>query len=135
MPNLHDHEPRRSDPWIYGILLLALVLHTYHLGYPAWDYHNWRQTITLMVARDFARHGFPLLHPQVSWIGNGAADPSYFGAEFSIQSVLAGLLYKVFGESELLARLVTAAFSLLGIGCLYDLLNRQAGRTAARLGA
>jgi 4-amino-4-deoxy-L-arabinose transferase-like glycosyltransferase len=126
---------RPRDPWLYIILLWTFVLRTYHLGYPAWDYHNWRQTITLMVARDFARHGFPLMHPQVAWLGNGPADPSYFSAEFSIQSVLAALLYKMLGESEVLARLVTIAFSLLGIYCLYNLLNRRAGRTAARLGA
>jgi hypothetical protein len=105
------------------------------LAYPAWDYHNWRQTITLMVAQDLARHGFPLLHPQVAWIGERASDPSYFSAEFSIQGVLAALLYRIFGESEAAARLVTIAFSLLGIYCLYDLLNRGADRTVARIGA
>jgi hypothetical protein len=127
--------PLSGDPWLFLILFLALTLRTYHLAYPAWDYHNWRQTITLMVAQDLARHGFPLLHPQVSWIGERASDPSYFSAEFSIQSVLAALLYKIFGESEAAARLVTIAFSLLGIYCLYDLLNRGADRTVARIGA
>jgi len=124
-----------GDRWLFLILFLALTLRTYHLAYPAWDYHNWRQTITLMVAQDLARHGFPLLHPQVSWLGERASDPSYFSAEFSIQSVLAALLYKMFGESEAAARWVTIAFSLLAIYCLYDILNRGAGRTVARIGA
>jgi hypothetical protein len=123
------------DFWLYAILLLALVLRSYHFAYPAWDYHNWRQTITLMIARDFARHGFPLLHPQVAWIGNQPSDPSYFGAEFSIESVLAALLYKIFGESDVAARSVIVAFSLAGIVCLYDLLERRAGRMAARFAA
>jgi 4-amino-4-deoxy-L-arabinose transferase-like glycosyltransferase len=125
----------RGDSWLYAILLLALVLRSYHIAYPAWDYHNWRQTITLMIARDFARHGFPLLQPQVAWIGNRPSDPNYFNAEFSIESVLAGLLYKVFGESDVAARSVTIAFSLIGICCLYNLLDRRAGRTTARLAA
>jgi hypothetical protein len=129
--------PFSGDRWLFLILFLTLTLRTYHLAYPAWDYHNWRQTITLMVARDLAlpRHGFPLLHPQVSWIAERSSDPSYFSAEFSIQSVLAALLYKIFGQSEAAARLVTIAFSLLGICCLYDLLNRGADRTVARIGA
>ena len=126
--------PKR-DPWIWAILLLVLALRTYHLAYPVWDHHNWRQTITLMVTRDFARHGFPLLHPQVAWINGRPSDPSYFSAEFSIQGILAALLYTVLGESEALARLVTIAFSLAGIYCLYDLLRRRAGLTAARMGA
>src|SRR5258707_3800997 len=110
--------PLPGDWWLFLILLLALTLRTYHLAYPAWDYHNWRQTITLMVAQDLARHGFPLLHPQVAWIGERPSDPSYFSAEFSIQGVLAALLYRIFGESDAAARLVTIAFSLLGIYCL-----------------
>src|SRR5580704_15796524 len=129
------YQAHRGDLWLYLILLSALGMRTYHLAYPAWDYHNWRQTITLMVARDLARHDFPLLHPQVAWLGNRPSDPSYFSAEFSIQGVLAAMLYKILGESDALARLVTIAFSLLGIWCLYDLLNRRAGRTAARMGA
>src|SRR5215470_14252363 len=102
----------RGDSWLYAVLLLALILHSYHFAYPAWDYHNWRQTITLMIARDFARHGFPLLHPQVAWISNHPSDPSYFSAEFSIESLLAALLYKTFGESDFAARSVIVVFSL-----------------------
>ncbi len=113
----------------------ALILRTYGLTYPAWDYHNWRQTITLMVARNFARQNFPLLHPQVSWIGSLPSAPSYFNAEFSVQGVLAAILYKLFGESDTLARVVVIAFSLLGIYCLYDLLSRRAGRLAAESGS
>jgi hypothetical protein len=127
--------PLSVDRWLLLILFLALALRTYHLAYPAWDYHNWRQTTTLMVLQDLARHGFPLLHPQVSWIGERPSDPNYFSAEVSIQSLPAALLYKIFGENEAVARLVTIAFSLLGICCLYDLLNRGADRTVARIGA
>ena len=122
--------------WLWAILLLAFVLRTYHLSGPPCDYHNWRQSITLMVARDFARHGFDLVHPQVLWIANDRpSDPSYFSGEFSIQSLLAALLYKVVGESDAVARMVTVAFSLLGIYFLYGLVNRGAGPLAASLAA
>jgi hypothetical protein len=118
------------------ILLAALALRLWHLFDPPWDYHNWRQTITLMVARDFARHGLPLLHPQVAWVSrNQPSAPSYFSGEFSIQSVLAAALYKLFGESDVLARLVVIGFSLAGIYFLYRLLERDAGRRAACIGA
>jgi 4-amino-4-deoxy-L-arabinose transferase-like glycosyltransferase len=135
MPASRPAGANRADLWLYLILLLALGLRTYHIAYPAWDYHNWRQTITLMVARNFARQGFPLLHPQVAWIGGQPSAPSYFNAEFSIESVLAAILYKVFGESDTIARMVVIACSLLGIYCLYGLLRRRAGAPAARLGA
>jgi 4-amino-4-deoxy-L-arabinose transferase-like glycosyltransferase len=122
--------------WLGLILLLALVLRSYHVGYPAWDYHSWRQSITLMVARDFARAGFPLLHPHVAWVGrDDPAEPSYFSGEFSIQSILAAILYRLFGERDALARSVTISFSLLGIAFLYDLLRRRSGELSAILGA
>jgi hypothetical protein len=90
--------PFRRNPWLLLILLLAFALRSYHLAYPPWDYHNWRQTMTLMVARDFARHDFPLLHPQLMWLSqNRPADPSYFSGEFSIQSIAAALLYGLLG--------------------------------------
>lgn len=128
--------PSSRDRWLHLILLLALALRTYHLNCPPWDYHNWRQTNTLMVARDFARRGFRLLHPQVTWVSHDRpSDPSYFSGEFSIQSVLAALQYRVLGESDAAARVVVIAFSLLGIYFLYALLDRRAGRQAARLGA
>jgi hypothetical protein len=128
--------PLTRHAWICLVLLLALALRTYHLTNPPWDYHNWRQTVTLMVARDFARHGFHLLHPQVLWVShNRPSDPSYFSGEFSIQSVLAAVLYKWFGESDTIARMVTISFSLLGIWFFYDLLDRRAGFMAAWLGA
>jgi len=131
-----ETEPPRRPRALYLILGLALVLRTYHLTYPPWDYHNWRQTNTLMVARDFARHGFRVLHPQVAWISRDDPTlPSYFSGEFSIESIFAALLYKIFGESDTLARPVVIAFSLLGIFFLYSLLARRAGRAAAACGA
>jgi 4-amino-4-deoxy-L-arabinose transferase-like glycosyltransferase len=126
---------RSGDNWFRVIILLALVLRTYHVAYPPWDYHNWRQTQTLMVARDFARHGFRLLYPQVQWVSNGPDHPSYFSGEFSIEGLLAALLYTVLGEAEVSARIVVITFSLLGIYFLYELLRRRAGPIAARLGA
>src|ERR1044071_3892178 len=89
-----------------------------------------------MVARDFARHGLPLLHPQVQWVSrNLPSNPRYFSAEFSIQSLLAAPLYGLFGETDTVALPIVSAFSLAGIWFLYDLLHRRAGPLAALTGA
>ena len=124
------------DHMLSAILILSLILHSYHLAYPAWDYHNWRQSITLMVARNFAEHGFDLTRPQVAWVSHGdPSAPSYFSAEFPIMSILAALLYKVFGEHDLVARMVVIGLSLLGIWSLYGLMRRHAGVVPARIAA
>ena len=121
---------------MYIILALSIILHSYHLAYPAWDYHNWRQSITLMVARDFASRGFHVLHPRVAWVSHDRpADPSYFSAEFSIMSILTAALYKIFGENNSIPRLVVISFSLIGIWALYDLLQRRAGLRPAWIAA
>lgn len=117
---------------LYLVLSLAFALRCYHLTDPAWDYHNWRQTITLMVARDYSRH-FDLFHPTVLWMSHGA--PAYFNAEFSLQSIIAAILYRLLGETNASERIVVIAFSLAGIVWLYQLLNRRAGPLAAFIGA
>jgi hypothetical protein len=54
-----------------------------------------------MVPRYLARHGFPVLSPEVQWIGRGGPDaPSYFPGEFSVQSTVTALLYSLVGESD-----------------------------------
>jgi 4-amino-4-deoxy-L-arabinose transferase-like glycosyltransferase len=136
MPQPTGRGPSPRDRYLYLILLLALGLRAYHLAYPPWDYDNWRQAQTLVLARDFARHGFHLLYPQVPWVSQGnPSAPNYYCGEFSIESAVAALLYKAFGESDTAARLVVITFSLLGIYFLYTLLERRAGREAACLGA
>ena len=137
-PKMDDNIEGRSSnhKWLLLILILAFITRLYGLSAPPWDYHNWRQTVTLMVARNFARHGFALLHPQVLWIAHTQpSDPSYFSAEFSFQSVIAAFMYKLFGESEAIPRLVVIAFSLSGIYFLYRLVRRHAGPLAACLAA
>lgn len=112
------------------VLLLSAIVRLYHLTSPPCDYHDWRQTITLMVARDFARNGFSLLHPHLLWFGHGDK-PAYFAAEFSLQSILAAILYRLFGESDAANRIVVIAFSLAGIWFLHALVRKGCGRQAA----
>jgi hypothetical protein len=90
-----------------------------------------------MVARNISRYGFDLLHPQVSWTGSwsGSVRPSYFSGEFSVQSVLAAVCYRLLGESDTTPRLITIGFSLLGVYFLYDLIKAHAGARAATLSA
>ena len=117
-----------------GILALAIGVRFYHVTEPPCDYHDWRQTITLMVARDFARNGFAVLHPHLLWLGKGDK-PAYFAAEFSLESIAAAALYRIFGENEVIPRLVVIVFSVSGVWFLYAILQRSCGALAAFLGA
>ena len=120
---------------MWAILLLTFAIRTFHLLSPPWDYHNWRQSITLMVARNLSRDGFDLLYPKVSWISSWSAlsKPSYFSGEFSIQSVLAASCFHLFGESDVVPRLTTIGFSMLGTYFLYDLIKTHSGAQTASL--
>ena len=125
---------RRLNLPLCGLLALSVIVRLFHLTEPPCDYHDWRQTITLMVARDFARHGFELLHPRLLWLGKGD-QPAYFAAEFPLQSIPAAALFRIFGENDTIPRLVVIVFSVCGIWFLYAILRRGCGPLAAFLGA
>ncbi len=74
-----------------------------------------------------------LLHPQVSWGGRDGI----VGMEFPLLQWLTGVMWRVTGESHVVARLVALLFSVGGVACLYGLgarlLGRAGGLAAAAL--
>jgi len=124
------------DPFIFAVLSFALLLRTYHLAYPAWDYFASRQTFNLMVVRTFVRDGINLFRPAVDWLT--VADPwqrSYFCAEFPWLHALAAAEIRVFAVSDWCTRFIPIAFSLGSIWWIYNLTRRVAGESAARFAA
>jgi predicted membrane-bound mannosyltransferase len=96
------------------------------------DAHSWRQITNADIARHFMTT-LDLLHPQVSWGGRDGI----VGMEFPLLQWLTGVMWRVTGESHVVARLVALLFSVGGVACLYGLgarlLGRPAGLAAAAL--
>jgi len=128
--------PRGWDSSLLAILSLALLLRTYHLAYPFWDYFASRQTFNLMVVRSYLAHGISLFHPTLDWLT--VADParlSYFCAEFPWLHALAALEMRVLPFGDWCARFIPIALSLAGIWWIYSLTRRIAGEQAGRFAA
>src|SRR3989344_5903596 len=106
--------------WPFLILFVLLVfgfyLRIYHIGYPVIGYHNWKEAHYLSEARNFAKHGFfyeGIFLPHWDTPGLFEAQSGAHGDTFPTMPIIAGILFKMFGESLTLARL-TSVFSILG---------------------
>ena len=123
---------RRSRPvWaldlpLLGVLLTAVAFRLWHLDVPLIDGHSWRQVTNADIARHFAEGSLDLFHPRVSW---GGVD-GVVGMEFPLLQWITGVLWRMTGESHVVARLVAAVFSVGGVACMYGLGARLFGRAA-----
>ncbi len=127
---------RVGGPFFFAVLSLALLLRTYHLSYPFWDYFASRQTFNLMVVRSYVQHGISVSRPALDWLVSAdTSRPSYFCAEFPWLHALAALEMHVLPFGDWCTRLIPIALTLVGLWWIYDLSRRVIGQPAARFAA
>ncbi|MEP7116389.1 MAG: glycosyltransferase family 39 protein [Acidobacteriota bacterium] len=110
---------------LLAVLLAALAMRLWYFETPLIDAHSWRQVTNADIARHFAE-GAGFFRPQVSW---GGAD-GVVGMEFPLLQWLTGAIWRATWESYEMARLVTIAFSMAGVVCVFGLGARLFGRPA-----
>jgi 4-amino-4-deoxy-L-arabinose transferase-like glycosyltransferase len=111
------------DVGLLAVLVTAVAARLWHLDSTLIDAHSWRQITNADIARHFM-HTLDVLHPQVSWGGRDGV----VGMEFPLLQWVTGLLWRLTGESHVVARLVALSFSVAGVVCLYGLGARLLGR-------
>lgn len=124
---------RRSsfDLAAFCIILIAAAFRLYRINIPLVDAHSWRQVTNADIARHFSEGIMNPFVPRVSWGGvNGVV-----GMEFPLLQYLTASIWLVTGESEFVARLVAAAFSVGAVIATYFLGTRLLGRPAGRAAA
>jgi len=96
--------------WIIIIffLLIRFVLFFYNFTEPPLDHHSFRQTQTLMTARNFYLNGINILLPKLDMFGT----PGYSILEFPIYQVMITILYKIFFPAEIFGRILSIVFTL-----------------------
>lgn len=126
----------RWVPWVLAAVCLAprlpgLTLPLLEEG------HAWRQSVTAMMARNFARHGYRLLWPEIDTPAHTGplTAPGYTNAEFPLYPWLVALLYGVCGMHAWLGRLVSALCATAATVLLFRLLERISGGWAGTVGA
>ena len=123
--------------WLLLLLAFALLCRLYALNTPS---ILWRQTQTLMVARNFAediRDGqFPnLFRPEVDWraVTDFTDTGVVGGTECPFVPWLTSFFYVVLGEAPWAGRIVPIFFSLLGLLFFHRLMHRLFGLSMAAL--
>lgn len=113
---------------LLSLIVLQLLLTSYHITSPFLDYHAWRQADTAAIARNFYHNGFNILYPQIDW---GGAGPGYVETEFQLVPFLTAVLYQLFGVHDYVARLVAISFSVLSVYLIYKLSYKYFTRNVA----
>ena len=97
-------------------MIIFFLLHFYKLTLPPNGYHHWRESDTAAVSLNYYQEDMNFLHPRINQRGDG---PGITGSEFPIYNYVGALLYKIFGPSHLVHRLLSLFAGLLGIWLLY----------------
>mgnify|MGYP006283069463 CR=1 FL=1 len=111
--------------WIIIFFLLRL---TGILNPPLEIGHNWRQSLTAMIARNFYEHGLDLFHPVVDMAGEKSG---IIGSEFPFFNFLIYLFAEVFGYAHWYGRLINLLVSSAGLYYFYKLINELLSKQVA----
>lgn len=83
--------------------------------------HNWRQSLTNMIARNFLETDNKILYPRIDMDGNKTG---IIGSEFPLFNYLIYLTSKVFGYAHWYGRLINLLVSSIGIFYFYKTIKR-----------
>ncbi len=112
---------------LVAVIFLGVSLRLIKISQPFIDAWSWRQSETAMVADNFYRHGFNILYPQISWAGSSG----YIGIEFQLVTLIASLLYILFGVQDWIGRSVSVFFFAASVPFFYLLVKKIANDRAA----
>lgn len=102
-------------------IALFFVIRLIGIGFaPLEPGHNWRQSLTNMIARNFVEHGPRLFFPMIDM---GGEKTGIIGSEFPIFNFLIYLVSMVFGYEHWYGRLINLLVSSVGIFYFHRLLN------------
>lgn len=104
--------------WIFVFFLIRLIGIT---NAPLEIGHNWRQSLTNMVARNFLEGNPNMLYPQIDMAGNLSG---IIGSEFPFFNYLIYLVSLVFDYSHWYGRLINLIVSSTGIYFFYRLIEK-----------
>lgn len=103
--------------WIVLFFLIRMIGIT---NPPLETSHNWRQSITSMIARNFHEDGIDLFHPRVD---NGGHRSGIIGSEFPLFNAMIALTADVFGYTHWYGRLINLLVSSIGLFFFYRIVQ------------
>ena len=119
------------------VLLLGVALRIPFMAGPPLGALAWRETQTLMIARNFHRGGMNLMRPAVDFHTTEAvsADGAVGGTELQLTPFFTAALYGVTGVQDWAGRVFPLLFALAGVVFFYLLVERFHGSACALIRA
>jgi hypothetical protein len=111
--------------WIVVFFILRLVGIT---NPPLETGHNWRQSLTCMIARNFLEIDNTILYPRIDMAGEKTG---IIGSEFPFFNYLIYLISELFGYEHWYGRLINLSVSSLGVWYFYRLAKEYFSREIA----
>lgn len=109
----------RVETMLMVIIGLLFIIRLFHITYPPIEVsHNWRQTTSLMVARNYVQLDHNIMYPTIDECGDRRG---VIGMEFPMLPYSVYLISIPFGYDHWYGRLVVLIFSSLGIWFFYKL--------------
>lgn len=117
---------------ILVFLMVGFYLRYYHIQYPDIGYHNWKDAHYITEARNFARDGFfeyGFFVPMRDTMENTREPPDGEHSDtFPTAGIVVAMLFRLFGESLVVARLAMIVFSLASVVVFYLFIKELFGR-------
>jgi hypothetical protein len=112
----------------FWLLLAAFsFVYQYHkvLREPAGGIHQWRQSDCLAITENYYKQDAPFFEPAINWVGASNSDKTV--SDFPIIYFISGKLWSVFGQKQIIFRLINLAILFAGLFSLYKLALRFLG--------
>lgn len=127
--NWNQHKLKKWAGDIRFWILLFFLIRLYGItDAPLETGHNWRQTFTNMIARNFLEEGPDFLHPKVDF---GGENSGIVGSEFPLYQYIIFLFHKIFGFAHWYGRFISLVFSSLGCWYFFRLVRDWLGKSLA----
>lgn len=110
-------------------IILMFVVRLYGITNPPLETgHNWRQSLTCMIARNFYENGPDILHPVIDMDGTRSG---VIGSEFPLFNYAIFLVAKVFGYDHWYGRLLNLIISSIGLFYFYKIILKYFNASVA----
>ena len=120
-----------NTPAFLTVLTAGILVRLCWITQPFVDQWSWRQADVAMIARNYLRHGFRFLWPQIDWAGSA---PGYVGTEFPLVPSITALAYVVVGVHEWVGRAVSVGGFALASLFIYRVLTIVTSERSALFG-
>lgn len=104
------------DYILWGSLILFFLMHLYQISAPPNGYHKWRESDTAAVSLNYYQDDMNFFHPKINQRGEASG---ITGSEFPIYNYSGALLYKIFGASHTIHRLLSIFGGMVAIYLLF----------------